>query len=1096
MEKETPAPTAEAPSLLKSYKWRTGPQGREREPEPERRPVLAASSRWAKLHNWKRAHSQPETAGPEVHRARTSPGPEPPDPIGSKAAARRSVFQRAFSAPAKVPKEPKSQEGNKLNLRKYLRSKSHHRRGENGSKAEPDPQVAAKDGVCPAQRIPLALNSEVPVWDVSNFSLVDGQLVLMTREEEVSYRSRNRTGSSISETNAQPSLGSRRDTDLSSDGKSSPSPRVTGRGTENDLSSSSQLSNVKGLIWKRLKERKGRTSSKTDTPTAPPVDGDRLPSRYGSHESLLPAPSAAELDLSGEDVVIRPLHGSLVGEKFCFQIINAEGSRCFGCTSVAERDRWIENLRRTVQPNKDNCERVENTLSLWVYEARDLPPKKRYFCQLHLDGALYARTTAKPVSAGGTIFWGELFELATLPAVRELCVTVLREEEGRRRDSSPLGTVTIPLGELAASHQPVEKWYPLCGAAPNRTPSVRLRGRYQEIRVLPIVSYKEFAEYITFHYRELCARLEPIIAVRHKEELASALVHVLQSTGKAKAFLIDLGIAELDRFDDREALIFRENTLATKAIDEYMKLVGGQYLLDTLGESIVQLYESEDSCEVDPSKCAANDLSDNQNNLRQACEEIFQRITNSCDAFPAELSEIFAAWQAECLERDKENIGQRLISASLFLRFLCPAIMSPSLFGLTQEYPNDTTSRSLTLVAKVIQNLANFATFGEKEAYMGFMNEFLEHNWSRMKSFLRSVANPDTTAHLVAYDGYVDLALELSTLHSLLYNIFTGVDQRTKEQLEPLPAILSAIKEGTPVPVSIRLGPSMEDSEKPGFLPPRELSKHCPVIKSHSMTNIQKGRGKEEKRHPPQLPSSAHQGCDRRKVQRTQSVPAQSKAGRRLQKQSSMEHVTESPGEESPNKSLRNFASPSRDDRAHPGRPNLRQSASLPRKSTVPWQRYAEEAAKVQTELYAMRPLEKHGKQIEELRKELAETKEKQRFFESQLEVLLPQNQALLEEQAKSQGQEERLQRKLEELEAHLANLSTRVAVVEGGRRKDQEKLKASEEKAKRLERHLSAMEREHAELLCAISQRQGLQDKPPNSLLRRGPQAEDWQEV
>ncbi|XP_032624245.2 RAS protein activator like-3-like, partial [Chelonoidis abingdonii] len=93
---------------------------------------------------------------------------------------------------------------------------------------------------------------------------------------------------------------------------------------------------------------------------------------------------------------------------------------------------------------------------------------------------------------------------------------------------------------------------------------------------------------------------------------------------------------------------------------------------------------------------------------------------------------------------------------------------------------------------------------------MGFMNEFLEHNWSRMKSFLQSVANPDSSAHLVAYDGYVDLALELSTLHTLLCDIFTGLDQRTREQLEPLPTILNAIKEGMPVPVSIKLGPGMD----------------------------------------------------------------------------------------------------------------------------------------------------------------------------------------------------------------------------------------------------------------------------------------------
>lgn len=49
------------------------------------------------------------------------------------------------------------------------------------------------------------------------------------------------------------------------------------------------------------------------------------------------------------------------------------------------------------------------------------------------------------------------------------------------------------------------------------------------------------------------------------------------------------------------------------------------------GEAVAQLYQSEDCCEVDPSKCAPQDLSDNQNNLRQACEEVFQRITASCE---------------------------------------------------------------------------------------------------------------------------------------------------------------------------------------------------------------------------------------------------------------------------------------------------------------------------------------------------------------------------------------------------------------------------------------------------------------------------------
>ncbi|MCJ1475121.1 hypothetical protein MMC13_003781 [Lambiella insularis] len=355
--------------------------------------------------------------------------------------------------------------------------------------------------------------------------------------------------------------------------------------------------------------------------------------------------------------------------------------------------------------------------------------------------------------------------------------------EGGDIEISPLdtlyGTVDLRLDDLERGKD-TERWWPIYNDHDETVGELLMKVRTDEVVVLMSQEYKQLSELLHSFSNTVTHQIATATPMEMRR-LPETLLNIFQVSGQASNWLMSLveeeidgihkessvsrfrysrRIASNDSFDsgvERELLLrdlgksatveanllFRGNSLLTKSLDLHMRRLGKEYLEDTLSERIRDIDESDPECEVDPNRVRQKeDLQRNWRNLIALTEAVWKAISTSAARCPPELRMIFRHVRACAEDRYGDflrTVTYSSVSGFLFLRFFCPAVLNPKLFGLLKDHPRARAQRTLTLIAKALQTLANLSTFGSKEPWMEPMNAFLTSHRQEFKDFVDAV---------------------------------------------------------------------------------------------------------------------------------------------------------------------------------------------------------------------------------------------------------------------------------------------------------------------------------------------------------------------
>ncbi|KAJ7324836.1 hypothetical protein JRQ81_017856 [Phrynocephalus forsythii] len=288
--------------------------------------------------------------------------------------------------------------------------------------------------------------------------------------------------------------------------------------------------------------------------------------------------------------------------------------------------------------------------------------------------------------------------------------------------------------------------------------SLRLNICYTEDYVLPSEYYASLRDLLlkSSEVEPISASAAYILAevCRDKYDTILPLVRLLLHHHTLVQFIT--AVAKLELKDTQEAnTIFRGNSLATRCLDEMMKIVGKYYLKVTLKPILDEICENPKPCEIDTLKLKeADNVENNKENLRYYVDKVFRTIVQSSISCPTLMCDMFCSLRRLAAERfpNDPHVQYSAVSSFVFLRFFAVAVVSPHTFHLRPHHPDAQISRTLTLISKAIQTLGSWGSLSRnklsslKETFMcEFFKMFQEEEYiEAVKKFLDEVSSSES----------------------------------------------------------------------------------------------------------------------------------------------------------------------------------------------------------------------------------------------------------------------------------------------------------------------------------------------------------------